>query len=512
MIPKKIQFRESPAEVRLFEMFRTHLPAAFTVLHHVPYRLADPRRRTTEGEADFVVVHPQLGALVIEVKGGELRYNADSNLWYQTSIGRDDEHPIKNPFAQAADGARGIVEFLKGYPGWDRKWGPIGSGVCFPNVAFDCEPLPGAQRHFVIDGVALADPEGLQRRVEDIMQWHLNNEHRQGERGARKLIEALNHDLVIRQPLGLAAADTERAIAELSPQQYRIVRLLRKRLRMAISGPAGSGKTLLALERARDLARSGARTLILCYNRPLADFLRAEVEKEENLEVLTCHQLCERLLRKTSLRSPSGDEFYRKAPELTLDALAQIDDRYDAVIVDEGQVIDAEWWIPIEELLSDRTAGVLWVFYDDNQALYGQPQGLPEGLDHVPLLEVWRNSKPIFESVMRFYRGDPVECLGPDGPDVEIRETNGDLRKEIGRVLHRLVHREHVSAADIVVLTARNAESSSVSGDIGSFRLTESPSQVMTFVCQVSIGFSGWKHLPSCSARCGQGPIRSMKN
>jgi hypothetical protein len=46
----------------------------------------------------------------------------------------------------------------------------------------------------------------------------------------------------------------------------------------------------------------------------------------------------------------------------------------------------------IEALLWDPEEGVLWVFYDDNQALYRRPRGLPAGMDHQPLLEVWRNS------------------------------------------------------------------------------------------------------------------------
>ena len=353
--------------------------------------------------------------------------------------------------------------------------GPIGSAVCFPKVVFDCEPLPAAQKHFVIDGVALSEPGGLQRRVEEIMRWHLNDRHRQGIRGAQKLVEALNHDLMIQQPLGLAVSEADRAIVEFSPQQYRLIRLLRNRHRMAVSGPAGSGKTLLALERARDLARSGKRALILCYNRPLADFLSKQVADEDNLEALTCHQLCERLRRKASLPSPSGDQFYRQAAELTLDALSIVEDRYDAVIVDEGQVIESEWWVPIEELLEDQEAGVLWVFYDDNQALYGRPRGLPDGLDHQPLDEVWRNSRPIYEAVMRFYRGDPVDCLGPDGPAVEVAQANGNLRKGLGRVLHRLVNTEHVRTEDIVVLTARNITGSKAGGQVGSFKLVEAP-------------------------------------
>ena len=123
MIPSAIRFRESGPEVRMFERFRDEISGDFTVLHHVPWAYPDNRRRTIEGEADFVIVHPDLGALVLEVKGGTLRYHADSNRWYQTSVGRNDEHDCTDPFKQAATGARAILDFLKSYKGWRRGWG-----------------------------------------------------------------------------------------------------------------------------------------------------------------------------------------------------------------------------------------------------------------------------------------------------------------------------------------------------------------------------------------------------
>src|SRR5205823_5495802 len=100
--------------------------------------------------------------------------------------------------------------------------------------------------------------------------------------------------------------------------------------------------------------------------------------------------------------------------------------------------------------------GLLWVFYDDNQALYQRPRGLPAGMDNQPLSESWRNTRQIFDATMRYYNGEPVECLGPDGSDVDFAPVNGDARKELSRVLHRLVQEEHVRADEIVVLTPRS--------------------------------------------------------
>jgi hypothetical protein len=478
MIPRQIRFRESRAEVMLYERLRNDLSNEFTVLHHVPWTSPDSRRRTVEGEADFVIVHPELGALVLEVKGGTLRYAAESNLWYQTSRGRDDEHPCVDPFRQAANGARAILRFLENYPQWRRGWGPIGFGASFPEAVFESEPTPAIRPEIVIDARHLRDDSSLEHRVREVMGWYPHDQFAQGEDGARRLVTALNHDVVIEQPLGIRAEGVERAIAELSAQQYRILRYLKHRKRLAVSGPAGSGKTLLALERAREAARSGSETLLLTYNRPLADFLAAQAAGVARLTVCNFHQLCRGLATSAGLAIPRQEQdFYAQAPTLALDALDKAGGRFDAILVDEGQVMEEDWWIVIEASLRDPEEGLLWVFYDDNQALYQRPRGLPAGMDLQPLAESWRNSRQIFEAAMKYYEGGDVECLGPDGPDVEFVDADGQVRKELSRVLHRLVNEQSVRVPDIVVLTPRAIAQSSVVGEVGAFRLGESPTR-----------------------------------
>jgi hypothetical protein len=149
--------------------------------------------------------------------------------------------------------------------------------------------------------------------------------------------------------------------------------------------------------------------------------------------------------------------------------------QYDAVIFDEGQVMEDDWWIPIEASLKDPDGGLLWVFYDDNQSLYQRPRGLPPGVETQPLTESWRNSRQIFGAVMEYYEGDPVECLGPNGTDVEFIQSNADLRRDLSRTLHRLVVEQAVQTSDIVVLTPRAVEQSEVAGDVGQFRLVDAP-------------------------------------
>jgi hypothetical protein len=69
-------------------------------------------------------------------------------------------------------------------------------------------------------------------------------------------------------------AQLSRVIEELTSEQYRAITQLRFLNRVRISGCAGSGKTLVATEKAIRLARGGVKTLLMCHNPMLAEHLR----------------------------------------------------------------------------------------------------------------------------------------------------------------------------------------------------------------------------------------------
>ena len=66
---------QSSAERRLFEAFARELDDEWVVLHHVKWIGNDEFGRPHDGEADFAVAHPYLGVLVLEVKGGRIRFD-----------------------------------------------------------------------------------------------------------------------------------------------------------------------------------------------------------------------------------------------------------------------------------------------------------------------------------------------------------------------------------------------------------------------------------------------------
>ncbi|WP_122879286.1 nuclease-related domain-containing protein [Burkholderia pseudomallei] len=80
----------------------------WTVLHHVSWQ-SKRGGRQGDGEADFVLVHPRKGILVLEVKGGGIEI--ETGRWFTTDRnGR--RFAIKNPFEQAVASKHALVGWL----------------------------------------------------------------------------------------------------------------------------------------------------------------------------------------------------------------------------------------------------------------------------------------------------------------------------------------------------------------------------------------------------------------
>jgi hypothetical protein len=479
LIPSTMQDRRSEAEAKMFTALGRALSDDWTVLHHVQWLQKRPGRDSPDGEADFVIVHPDRGALVLEIKGGRVRYEAASGQWF-TSGSELDDVKIHDPVGQARDATYALHRFARSLPGWPQRWGPVAYAVCFPDGTLSGAALPHVQPEIVLDARDLISDRSLRARIESVLAWWPRDRAEPGRRGADMIIQALAHDIEIRPLLSTQVEAADREIIRLSSRQYGVLQMLSSYRRVIVSGPAGSGKTLVGVEKARRLATLGFKTLLTCFNRPLADYLRDSLKGLSGLDVYSFHQLSRAMAVQAGIRLPVGDPtsaWWDQVVALLEPATSRLGPRYDAIVVDEAQDFAEEWWLPLLLTLNDPDRGVLYIFYDSNQAIYGRPQGLPQGLMEARLWENFRNSHPIFDTVMTYYRNpESMECAGPEGPPVETqRVARHELRRELSKILHRLVQEERLTPRDLVVLTPFNVDRSDVRGQVGAFRLTPTP-------------------------------------
>jgi len=474
---------ESAAERRLFERLRDETPGELVAFHSVAWQVPGRNGRPEQGESDFVLAHPGYGVLTLEVKGGSVRYDARAGRWF--SIGKEGESPIKDPVRQASRASHLLARTLARSARGGREAFSFGHAVAFPDCRVERKALrPDLPRELVLDH---ADVSRLGERVEGLFRhWHDPAEKRPlGAEGVERLERLLANSFELRAPLAFELAEEERELYRLTEQQYRVLDMLSRQTRVAIAGCAGSGKTFLAAEKARRLARQGFRVLLVVFNVLLGEHLRRGLADEPGITVRVFHGLCREVAEAAGLDLPAepepGEEgaYYRALEAAFAEHAHVMEGRFDALIVDEGQDVSTEWWLPLQILLADPDRSPLYVFFDDNQKLFPVPTGLPFLAEPVQLTVNCRNTRRINELVVRFYKGGTLEAPGPEGPPVDrqVYETEGELLALLDEQVGRWTREAKVEPEDIALLTARSAARSALwtVDALGGVRLTDDP-------------------------------------
>ena len=478
MVPFPMLETDSSAERRLYEGFLQQLDDAYVVYHSVDWVLAGPGR-PEQGEADFVVAHAEDGVLVLEAKGGRLSYDPAGRRWTQS--GRDGTHGLdEDPFHQAAGEMRSLVKILSEQPGWEEWMPAYGYGCAFPDGDYERPAHPGAPPEIVIDR---DDMDGLAVRVKEIQRhWRASRERRRfGAEGMQALSLALGRSVEIRAPLKLAFDEEDKKIVELTEEQSWVLSFVLNRKRAAATGPAGCGKTLLAIQLAKRLGAEGKRTLLTCFNARLGAYLKECVIGAPGVEVFHFHELCRSIAEEAGLRvppegEPNGDLYEDVLPGLLEEGARKLGPRFEAMVVDEAQDFREWWWPALLGLHRDPDEGTLYVFADDNQNLYGG--ALPFEQEPAKLPANLRNTREIHEFVSVFYGdGHKPPSKGPLGRHPEILEYRDDdeLAHLLAVVLTNLVEEERVPVSDIAVLTPSGRDKSRLwaRGHVDGFRLSD---------------------------------------
>jgi hypothetical protein len=487
MFPNELPsfIRDNPlrsAECKVYDRLR-RLPESYAVFYSRPWLGLTRDGSEIDGEADFVVAHPDGGVLTVEVKGGTIIRDPFVDEW--TSIDRHGiRHSIKNPVEQARSSKHQILKKLKTTAGWRPRFINARHGVVFPDVTRPSEDL-GADmplRIFAFREDMEHLPDWVVERLGGFEPNDESSVEALGSDGIAALEYLLARPIQLHAPLSGSLASEERQIVVLTEQQFDVLDGLERSRRCSVAGAAGTGKTLLAIEKARRLAVSGRRTLLTCYNQPLASHLKQCCSGVKNVQVMSFHELCGSFARRAGLelavmnasddhRSERSALFFSKVlPDALLRALDKLpmSDRFDSIVVDEGQDFLPAWWLSIEMCLRDSDDGEFYIFYDDNQRLYSESKNeWPAGMTSYELTRNLRNTKPIFTQSLAFYEGARLKPGGPDGRAVEwiAAETDVDVRNTLLRAVDQLTGPDQVRIDDIAVLSKKLPPNTSVSVD-----------------------------------------------
>ncbi len=427
------------------------------------------------GEIDLLLVLPEIGLLVIETKGGPIVRDRSGD-WHAA-----DRLLRPPPFKQAETSARTMGGKVKADPRW------VGEVLTFHAVAFpdtDRASLtrlhptlgPDAPAELILDRADLATDEAATRALARVVAFWKGNSARKAaltESQVEVICDVIEPEVVLRALLRGDIEEGEHELRAPTRMQLSVLRTLRAKPRASVVGCAGAGKSLLAAEKARQLAADGFDTILACFNQPLARALARDPELAPHiasgrLSVGTFHELCRRLGTEAGTlppqpANPGRDWFDTQLPGALERALPKVGGRVQALVIDEGQDFEELWLMLLEQLLVDPKRGVLYVFHDPAQAIYRTDAVSTLGLDEYPLPDNCRNSRPIHDLAYRFYDGDlAAEPVREDGRAPVVIEADGPEATvdAVRAALHELVHVEKVDRAQIVVLTGVSLEHS----------------------------------------------------
>ena len=248
----------------------------------------------------------------------------------------------------------------------------------------------------------------------------------------------------------------------LDHEQMHIIECLSENDRLLIHGAAGTGKTLLACEAALREARQGRRVLFLCYTEALATFLSACL-KGSTLTVGPIQNFASNLLGENASQKLMGrSSSYWEGVSLraAVDGLSPEDERWDTVVVDEGQDFSGDDWELVRECVHPE--GKLWVFADQAQAFWSDRGVQEEMLKRFMKFNLGRPYRchPAIQHLDECYSGQSQ----PDGKILRdglkegviriITSSEGKLLKQIGKEINRLLS-GGLKPGDIAVLSLR---------------------------------------------------------
>ena len=355
------------AERFVYQALKT-LPDEFVIFHSVEWAKRNTySKHFSFFENDFLLLHPHYGILVIEVKGGKISFDEEGYM-HQTNTLTGEEVVLKkgnDPLTQAKRGIMdcfvpfieneipNITEVLDIKP---CVWFPMMERSKVGRLPLAYETCKGG----LLFGDALEAPE---HAIKSVFKFYFSGQKAgvsQEDFKKIKRIIAPVFDLV--PSTSYAKYDLDDAFLRLTNEQTAILDYLDEQKCATIQGAAGTGKTVVATEKARRLVKEGRKPLYLCFNRMLADYLRT-TDAMKGVEVVNISRLISEEAKRLKIfidDSKPEWEYLYKIDFSDLD--------YTDVIIDEAQDFGEEEIEYFRELAKNKD-GSFFVFFDRYQLI-----------------------------------------------------------------------------------------------------------------------------------------------
>lgn len=423
-IPPEPDFNDGQqAEKAVWDRLKADLPDEAVLAHSVQVR-----HGRAEHEIDILVLWPGVGLAAIEVKGGLV--TNEHGQWYQSG-GKDGKRKLQDPLAQSQGSMHAFKDWLQ-----DQLGSLLTSRFAYM-AAFPYSKVPhdwvksGNPRALLLDEADCRNPT---EKIRHAIETEGGGTGPLAASFMERIILRLegNLDHVVTGPTGQGELEDEQN--HLTERQSVLLSATRSLPRIKFTGGAGSGKTWLAVEKARLLCKEGKRVGVFCYNKGLGMHLENQISKWRSAKPAFTGEFHE-YVRSLGVPDGEGQDYYDvDMPSRLLEIARELPEnqKFDAVIVDEAQDFAPLWWDALRECLREPESSEIYAFMDDRQDVYNRwdaadpiPELLPIHID-----DNLRNTRKIADTFKGFAgdkftpRGSTglpvrrVECATEDAMDV----------------------------------------------------------------------------------------------
>ncbi len=476
----------SPGEREIFRRLQNSPDTrGWIVLHSL--EIAHHRRKVA-GEADFVVIVPGKGILCVEVKACSRLLRKDGNWYY----GADPKADPRGPFKQASEAMHSIRRRIIGQcPDLSRVlfW----SAVVLPYVAFD--QSSGEWHAWQVVDAATLRSRSIASALGEVLDnargytksklgatWFAPDSAEPSVDQCDAIANLLRPDFEFFESPADVISRNAGELRKYTAEQMGALDAMAQNPRTVFAGPAGTGKTLLAIEAAKRARASGKRVLLVCFNRLLGRWLEEQTSTlKPAVSASTLHKHMLSTAGGASPSSSSESYWNSELPSKAIEALLQKEgnaDVFDELIVDEAQDVLRSTYLDYLDLnLAGGLSSGRWRMFGDfeKQAIYGAPEvdldlfvGTRGG--HAPIYSLRANCRntPRIASLTLMLGGlspDYSRVLRPDNhvePELKYFRDSGDQRALLTQVVRKLID-EGCPEKDIVILSRRSDEACAAS-------------------------------------------------
>lgn len=422
----------------------------------------------TASETDFVVFHPNKGILCIEAKAGKIKL--EGNKWKYAS---GDEMSHGGPYRQAENGKWRLRDYIKNSDyGYLINRCKLLHAVWFPSVNRKYVSninLPSeADMKITLTSDSL---DNVEEEISAIFDIELPNkvETKLTAADTKLLIDkflAPTFDLV---PIANMKVENQRYVFKrMLKEQVALLNYLEEQDNAVINGLAGTGKTIMAVEKARRHAENDEPVLFLCYNHYLKEYLQDNYGHPNisfyTIDGLAC-KLCDTV-------TPNYERLKDVLEEMYLEETFP----YQHIIIDEGQDFGKERLndISVIELLKANVVdewknGTFYLFYDKNQMVQAEslPSYIGESDCKLTLYRNCRNTENIATTSLRLLGENKKPKLFDgaivgDSPEMFFAEDVSRTVSTLNAIIEKAWAEDYT---DIQILTCKTEQNSIIADE-----------------------------------------------